>query len=178
MPGVLRDEPLLKAVFDFCAARRGGRAMPRRADIDPVDMPRFVLPYLVLFDVIDGGARFRWRLSGTEVVSRFGRDSTGRFGDEALSGDYLAFITSLVQQVCRCRVPVYSLAIFRWEEARTMSTSRLYVPLGEDGDGVSQILAAHDFGAKASLARNPTTFLRDARQIEEVAREELPYEPS
>jgi hypothetical protein len=36
-------------------------------------------------------------------------------------------------------------------------------------------LGAHDFGAKARLARNPATLLRDAKQIDELAREEVPF---
>ncbi|HXY98919.1 MAG TPA: PAS domain-containing protein [Stellaceae bacterium] len=174
MTGVLQGEPLLRAVYDFYVTRCGGRAMPRRADIDPVDMPRFVLPYLVLLDIFDGGARFRWRLAGTEVVNRFGHDATGRFGEEVLSGDYLVFVSSLIQHACRRRMPVYSHAIFRWEEARTLSTSRLYLPLGDEA-GVTQILGAHDFGTKASRVRNPATLLRDARHVDELIREELPF---
>jgi hypothetical protein len=175
MPAILQGEPLLSAVWEFCAARRAGRSMPSRADMDPVDMPRFVLPYLVLFDVFDQGARFRWRLAGTAVVNYFGRDATGRFGEEVLSGEYLAFITSLTKHACRSRVPIFSHAIFHWEATRTMTTSRLYVPLGDDTVGVTQILGAHDFGAKARLARNPATLLRDAKQIDELVREEVPF---
>lgn len=175
MPGILRGEPVLSAVWDFCAERRGSRAMPARGDIDPVEMPRFVLPYLVLFDVFDHGARFRWRLAGTEVVNRFGRDATGRFGEEVLTGAYLAFITSLTEQACRRGVPVYSHAIFRWTTAHAMTTSRLYVPLGDEAAGVTHVLGAHAFGARASLVRNPATLLRDAAEIDELVREEVPY---
>lgn len=176
MPDILQGEPVLRAVYEFCAARCGGRAMPRRADIDAVELPRFALPYLMLLDVVDGGARFRWRLIGTEVVSRFGRDATGRFADEVLSGEYLAFLTSLVAHVCRSRAPVYSQSIFRWDGARTLATSRLFIPLGDEA-GATQILGAHAFGTRASQPRSPSALLRDARQIEELAREELPFAP-
>jgi hypothetical protein len=176
MPGILQGEPVLSAVYEFCAARRGGRRLPSRADIDPVDMPRFVLPKLVLLDVFDGGARFRWRLTGTEVVNRFGRDTTGRFGEEVLSGDYLAFLTSLTQQVCRSQVPVYSHAVFRWKEMRSLTTSRLFVPLGDEASGVTQILGAHDFGGRPGLTPNPAALLRDATEIDERVRQEVPFE--
>jgi len=175
MPGVLQGEPLLNAVWEFCAARRGTRALPARRDIDPVEMPRFVLPNLVLFDVFDQGARFRWRLAGTEVVNRFGRDATGRFGEEILTGDYLAFVTSLTRHACLSRVPIYSHAVFRWQATHAMTTSRLYVPLGDEQTGVTQILGAHEFGTKASLARSAATLLRDAQRIDELARQEVPF---
>jgi hypothetical protein len=177
MPGILQGEPLLSAVYDFCAERRGARPMPARADIDPVDLPRFVLPHLALLEVFDAGARYRWRLTGTEVVKRFGCDATGRFGDEVLRGDYLAFFTSLMRQVCGSQVPVYSLTLFRWEDGRTMTNSRLYVPLGDAAAGVSQVLGMHDFRAKAS-PRHPATLLRDVQQIEELVRQELPFDQS
>jgi hypothetical protein len=175
MPGILQDEPLLNAVWEFCASRLGARSMLTRADIDPVEMPRFGLPYLVLLDVFDQGARFRWRLAGTAVVRRFGRDATGRFGEEVLSGDYLAFITSLTGHACRSRVPIYSHAVFHWGVTHTMTTSRLYVPLGDDKTGVTQILGAHAFGTKANLARNSASLLREAKQIDELLREEVPF---
>jgi len=174
MPEILQGEPLLSAVYDFCAVRSRGRVMPRRADIDPVDLPRPALPYLMLLDVFDGGERFRWRLIGTEVVNRFGRDATGRFGDEVLSGEYLAFLISLVTHVCRCRAPVYSHSLFRWDGGRTLATTRLFIPLGDEA-GVTQILGAHAFGTRASMPRTLSALLRDARQIEELAREELPF---
>jgi hypothetical protein len=173
MSGVLQEEPLLAAVYDFYVSRRGRRPMPSRVDIDPLEMPRFVLPYLTLLDVVDGGARFRWRLTGTEVVSYFGRDATGRFGEDVLSGDHLAFANSLVAHVCRCRLPVYAHVVFHWPEARTMAASRLYLPLGDEAAGVTQILGAHSFGTKPGLARNPATLLNDARGMEELMRVEL-----
>jgi hypothetical protein len=57
MPGILPGEPLLN-VWEFCASRLGARSMLTRADIDPVEMPRFGLPYLVLLDVFDRARAF------------------------------------------------------------------------------------------------------------------------
>ena len=176
MPATLQGTPLLSAVYAYCATRCGARPMPRRADIDPVDLPRFVLPNLMLLDVFDGGARFRWRLTGTEVVNRFGRDATGHFDEEVLSGKYLAFFGSLIRQVCRSQVPVYSHAVFSWDHGRRMTSNRLLVPLGGEASGVTQILGAHDFGAKSSAVHSPG-LLRDAQEIEELVREELPFGP-
>ncbi len=176
MARILEGEPLLKAIYDFCAARRGARRMPARADIAPVDLPRPALPNLVLLDILDGGERFRWRLTGTAVVNRFGRDATGRFGEEVLTGHYLQFLTSLVRQVCRRRVPVYSHAIFHWETARMMAISRLFLPLGDETAGVTQILGAHEFGGRNAPTRSPAGLMRDVREIEELVREEVPFE--
>jgi hypothetical protein len=36
-------------------------------------------------------------------------------------------------------------------------------------------LGAHAFGTKASLARNSASLLREAKQIDELLREEVPF---
>ncbi len=176
MLGIPQDEPLLGAVYAFCARRCGPGGVVARAALDTVEMPREALPNLVLFDVFDGGTRFRWRLSGTEIVNQFGRDATGRFGDEVLTGQYLAFITSLVEQVSQRRVPVYSRSVFHWEGGRRMATSRLYIPLADGDDVVTQVLAAHDFGSRRGYPRDPATLWRDTSEIEELVRLELPFD--
>src|SRR5690348_15047812 len=45
---------------------RGSRAMPRRCDIDPLDIPR-LLPFVRLVDVLENPRAFRFRLVGTEI---------------------------------------------------------------------------------------------------------------
>lgn len=181
MANLLADEPLLGAFFDFCAARRGADGLLARAAVDPVEIPSAILPNLVLLDVLDGGARFRWRLSGTGVTSRFGRDVTGRFDVEVLSGNYLAFVRAMMRHAHDARVPIYSVAIWRFRDERMLTTRRLYVPLAADaGDRrVTQIVAAHDFGPRQGLIVDPRTLLPDVREIDELVHQEMPFfEPS
>jgi len=58
-PGILVPE--LQEVRDYWAAKCAGRAMPRRADIDPGEL-RQHLPYLSLLDVLPATKDFRFRL--------------------------------------------------------------------------------------------------------------------
>src|SRR5688572_2678657 len=64
-------------LYRYWDARRGLRPMPRRADIDPVDM-RAWLSRVTLVDVDAVARGFRYRLVGTEVVALRGFDPTGR----------------------------------------------------------------------------------------------------
>jgi len=73
--------PMLTELHAFWQQRRGGRAFPARADIDPLDMRRF-LGRVMMFDVLHDPRRFRFRLVATDWVERFGLDPTGRFVDE------------------------------------------------------------------------------------------------
>lgn len=61
----------LRELLEYWRSKRGSRLMPARADIDPIEIPT-LLPIIGLVDVLDGGARFRFRLLGTEVVDAAG----------------------------------------------------------------------------------------------------------
>lgn len=56
---------------------RGGRRMPRRADLDPVEIPR-LLPFVMLVDVLAGPLDFRFRLIGTAINAIIARNYVGR----------------------------------------------------------------------------------------------------
>src|SRR5690348_17873717 len=63
-----RDE-VLSGLLAYWRGKLRGRAMPRRADIDPAEIPR-LLPHLQLVERIDG--RYRYRLAGTAIVAAYG----------------------------------------------------------------------------------------------------------
>jgi hypothetical protein len=145
VPADLRDDPLLAALVDYWERKRGERAMPRRRDIDPLDMPRPLLPHLELVEFGDGG-RPRYRLVGTAIVDAMGRDMTGRFLDTVLVGEHAAFVDRLhraAQTACR---PVYGLCWLRIGEGRGLSIRRLVTPLSEDGATVTMTLGATRLG--------------------------------
>ena len=68
------------ALYNYWVQRCAGRPMPRRADIDPVDMPEH-LPGLLLIDVEGVSARglgiYRYRVVGTREVANRKFDPTG-----------------------------------------------------------------------------------------------------
>lgn len=67
----------LRGLYGYWLDRARGRAMPDRADIDPLDMAPW-LPNLLLADVIDDMTDIRFRVVGTWVVDLAGRDDTGK----------------------------------------------------------------------------------------------------
>ena len=64
----------LQALWD---SRRGARRLPARDDF-PVEDLRPWLGYVSLVDVTPPPRRFRWRLIGTGIAERLGRDAAGR----------------------------------------------------------------------------------------------------
>jgi hypothetical protein len=145
VPADFQDDPLLAALVDYWERKRGDRAMPRRRDIDPLDMPRPLLPHLDLVEFGDGG-RARYRLIGTALVDAMGRDMTGRFLDTVLSGEHAAFVDRLYRDVQRACRPVYGLCRLGIGAGRTLRLRRLVTPLSEDGSVVTMVLGATQLG--------------------------------
>lgn len=71
------DLPRFAELLAYWQGKRGDRQMPRRSDIDPPLELASHLDSLVLIEVLPEAADFRYRLIGTQVVARHGRDSTG-----------------------------------------------------------------------------------------------------
>jgi len=75
------ESPILRRFFQYYLEKRGNRAFPARADIDPVDFP-YALGDITLVNVHYDPLNFSFRLDGSRHVERFGFDLTGRSLDE------------------------------------------------------------------------------------------------
>jgi hypothetical protein len=141
----LTDERLEQA-YRYWRGKAAGRAMPARADIDPIDIPR-LLPDVMLVERFEDG-RYRYRLIGTENARAHGINATGRFLDEVLPGpEYRTHVLALYDECVReCRA-LYSECLFfspgRPEPER--HTKVLFLPLSPDGATVNMILVVQVF---------------------------------
>lgn len=68
--------PEQRQLYDYWLARSESGLMPRRADINPADIPR-LLPFISLIDVGDRLEQSRVRLAGTRLRDVFDREITG-----------------------------------------------------------------------------------------------------
>ncbi len=137
----------LRALFGYWREKRGDRAMPARADLDPLEIPT-LLPIVGLVDVLDGGARFRYRLTGTEIVDVDGHDPTGRFLDEAPpDAGYADYLIGLFREVTRERRALYGESDSRGQGRIERRVRRLLMPLSCDGRSVDMI-----FGGQVAVA--------------------------
>ncbi len=122
-------DPVLLSLFRYWDTQRGTRAMPERRDIDPIGIGSSILKSVALVEFV--GDRVRYRLVGTEIVRRFGRDFTGQYMDELMTGSYFAFINDLFQKMREHRAPVFSESPYRWDVAGYRLTRRIFLPLGD-----------------------------------------------
>jgi hypothetical protein len=66
------DEDLLRQARSFWDRVRGTRSMPNLPDIDPVEMPRSILPHIFLCNVLEDPRRYVCRIAGTILEEHLG----------------------------------------------------------------------------------------------------------
>ncbi len=140
-PGAAPDisHPKLHQLYEYWAERRGDRAMPARADLDPIDMA-FVIGNVILVDVIEGNPpRFRIRLHGTNLSQRVGFELTGKMLDEMpwnefrkLSEQSFAWVATRRQVLHRRSERLLDDRLHRYEV--------VIHPLSSDGERVDMLL--------------------------------------
>lgn len=143
-PVKLRNKTI-KAAFDYWNEKRADRDMPARGDIDPAEIVP-LLPHVMLVDVAHDPLDFSFRLVGTEVVHRYGREFTGR---RLLDLD-LDHVKQQVFEEYSLSVergqPEYFVDDYMMTDGRVMHFERLLMPLSDDGRQVNML-----FGVQIAL---------------------------
>lgn len=150
--------PLIHELHDYWNAKRGGRAMPRRSDIDPSEIKR-LLPYVLLGEFAGDPVRLRYRLVGTEVVAVYGIDFTGQWLDEIDFGEQVEGGWPLqYRRMFDSRSPLYG-------SARLFSTSGMEMeyefglfPLCQDGETPTHCIDLNDY--RAALREAETRWMQ------------------
>ena len=135
--------PRIHRLHSYWQGQQRGGLLPRRGDIAP-DQIRDLLPNIMIVDVEHEPLRFRYRLVGTRVVEYNGIEFTGRYlgeigwpEEQDLFDSYAEVVASRRPFFGSFAWELVSGAIGRCEFGR--------LPLSEDGETVSQILAMEDY---------------------------------
>lgn len=142
----LGDNPKFRDLLAYWERKRGPRAMPRRADIDPLELKGH-LGSLVIVEVLPEPHRYRFRLVGTRVVEAYGRDSTGKTVEEAFAADPAGrdFLLELFGAIVERRAVVRASGPIRPAHQMLRNSDALLLPL-DGGDGsVGMILIEQNF---------------------------------
>jgi len=125
-------------LFRHWDAKRSGRIMPARRDINPAEMPN-VLPHVTIIDRAEG--RFRYRLVGTAVSRDLGSDLTGGWvGDYVSPPEYAAAILAIYERVFDTAGPIFTTGEYRTASGTIQSISRLILPLSDDGTKANMVI--------------------------------------
>jgi hypothetical protein len=129
-------------LYSYWLSKRNGRLMPARRDMDPAELGR-LLPFLCIVDKAAG--EFRYRLMGTGMAQDLGRDLTGRryiayAGNNTL--EVVAAMQALGERVFANAQPVFVTARRATGHGTIHNSSRLLLPLSDDGRHVNMFIAA------------------------------------
>jgi hypothetical protein len=134
-------------LYEVWRQSAGAGAMPRRADIDILELSSYI-GELSLLEVVEGGADFRYRVLSEGAAKLLGRDYTGRLLSEvARDADRRERLIQRYRRVVTTKVPWYARTP-AVADMPVVYTERLVLPLSEDGASVSMILVARKSGPR------------------------------
>jgi len=129
----------VRAVYRYWDGKRNGRLMPSRADLDPLDIPKY-LPEICLIDVVPDARRYVYRLIGTNEALMRGRDPTGQAVKDAYFGTSVETVYLNYDAVVRTRAPVIDRDPSRTSDDRFITHETIFLPLSDDGVQVNMVL--------------------------------------
>lgn len=112
--------------------------MPSRADIDPVDIPTF-LPNIILVDMEHDPLRLRYRLVGTDIVTKRGLDPTGKTVGDAYFGPDANSVLAHYRYIAETRDIRFADAPFIEPRGWYVYAERIMMPLSDDDETVNMV---------------------------------------
>ena len=123
---------MVRKMADYVTRKRGARAMPSRADIDPTEIREF-LPYVVLVDIHNDPLRVYYRLVGTRIAEFYGEFTGTWMHDRPISDAYRQIAENIYRTLIETKAPVYGVTEMRTRSDATVSYEWGYFPLSNDG---------------------------------------------
>lgn len=127
-------------MYKYWQEKCGDRTMPARSDIDPVEMPKRLLPGICIVDVVADERRYVYRLVGTGDAEVRGNDPTGKSVLEGFFGPSAEDALSCYDKVVKSRAPFLDAAPFTAPSGKYVNEETLFLPLSDDGMTVNKIL--------------------------------------
>ena len=145
-PDLKIDSPMVSLALETWRRLRGDRDMPAPSDIDPVELPRQLLPHMLLLDIEhDPALRFRWRLIGTHITGVLNRDRTGRYWDGIYDQRTFSALSVGPLWVLEHRRPVRTIGSAHYVGKDFIRSESIDLPLSADGRTVSRMLVVTQY---------------------------------
>ena len=137
------EDSLTRAAYRFWRGLAPEPTIPARTDFRPETVPRNVLPWLFLMDVIripDGKLDYRYRLNGTSNVSLVGRDPGQRLASEVFEKSDRRFMLDSFDVTVREKSPTFWVGAVPHDRIEQINIWRGLFPLANDRENVDRIL--------------------------------------
>lgn len=143
LPEGADSDPAFARLHAYWAAKIVDGRLPGRAQIDPLEVPRDLLPDMALLEVEgedEAMRRYRIRLFGSNLVAMTGYDVTGKYYDEVVQPPAYQVLRHFGNQAIRERRPGYLQGPSGAPGRGYLWFGRLLLPLASDGHKVDMIL--------------------------------------
>lgn len=134
----LRDGRI-RDLATYWLAKRGTGMVPKRRDIDPVDIP-WALEFVWLCDYLPTERNFRYRLAGEAINDAQGRNMSRRRLGESFSPSTYAIVADRYQRIVDEPAIGHGIGAVYLNLDRPVTGERIVFPLSKDGDRVDMIL--------------------------------------
>jgi hypothetical protein len=139
-----RCHPRQAEFFRYWDAKRRGRKMPRRADIDPADLTLY-LPELIIVDVRHNPLRLTYRLVGEREIEYRGYDPTGKDVSTHFVGRSRDEVLLNYRLAIEHRSFVYDEDPVFSADGRFREVGTLLLPVSDDDETVNMVLIHSTF---------------------------------
>jgi len=151
-----RASDAVQSLYRFWRSKcRDGR-LPRRSDIDPVELPPALLPLISLVEPVADERRYVYRLVGTQEVEVRGNDPTGKSVISTYFGQSAENTLRNYDRVVATRQAHYDPDPYTSPDGRFIDVEDLFLPISDDGDHINRILV---LGVYQPGPRHPATVL-------------------
>jgi hypothetical protein len=130
----------IRELYDYWRSKCRDARLPRRADIDPADIPQ-LMPYLLMVDIEQDPYRVRYRLVGTKIVEATGFEFTGRYLDEIVLPDDEGPYLESYRLCSDSGKPVLARIKWHLDADTTGEYDVCFLPLSDDGRRVNKVLS-------------------------------------
>ena len=142
-PDTAPTHPDLVRLLLYWQGRRGTRAFPRRADIDPLDLA-FMLPRIALTEVHEAAVpesprRYRLRVVGSWWATLAGFELTGMWLDDLPLANVRKLTVDTYDSVIAARRPLCATRN-AWVDEKKLGYEILLLPLSEDDTRISMLV--------------------------------------
>lgn len=138
-PGFITDpdlrfvSPLPPRFLEIWRSRCTDGRLPARREFDVLELREY-LGWLCVAEVLPGGGDLRYRLIGTSIVDRVGRDATGKRVSEVLPPEALRIYFHLIDHPR----PLRTHGEIGWRGRDFLRHETLLLPLADDGAAVDR----------------------------------------
>ena len=126
--------------LEYWRSKRTGPGPPPRRTLDPLIEKPYLAPCMYIYEAVDGGRDFRLRLVGTQVVTLFSGDPTGRCLTEIWASSEIETNLQLMRKCMGTGEPVAAEGSYHWRGRAFIEWQCVITPLRLDGPQVEQFL--------------------------------------